>query len=286
MKQGITIGICIYKEEHLIDKLLESISRQNLENILLKKIVCVADCPDKITLEKIRQFNKLPIKTIINKKRLGKYNAINKIISESKTRYIVLVSADVYLGKNSLERIISPMLKDRKVGIVASRINKEKKRDLVSYMAWLEWNTLNNISRLSPKYGEFIAFRNAIDSINMTSVDEEEIAAEIQKKGFIGRYNPSATCYNKSPGTIADFIRQRRRIFTGHLFLKKRQKYTAPTLNNGIVLKNTLKLLKISDIHLFLAAGFIESYSRILGYIDYLMNREQIKWGISESTKK
>lgn len=286
MKQEITIGICIYKEEHLIDKLLESISDQALKNISLKEIICVADCPDDITIEKIRRFDKLPIRIIINKKRLGKYNAINRIISKSRTEYIVLVSADVYLGRNSLENIISPMQKNSRIGIVASRVNKEKKRDLVSYMAWLEWNTLNNISRSSPKYGEFIAFRNVISSINVTSVDEEEIAAEIQKKGFIGRYSPSATCYNKSPGTIADFIRQRRRIFTGHLFLRKRQKYTTPTLDNGIVLKNTLRLLKISDIHLFLATGFIESYSRVLGYVDYLKNKEQIKWDISKSTKK
>jgi GGDEF domain-containing protein len=43
-------------------------------------------------------------------------------------------------------------------------------------------------------------------------------------------YEPRAVVYNRGPATVRDFLRQRRRIYAGHLRVRDRQAYSAPTM--------------------------------------------------------
>ena len=70
----------------------------------------------------------------------------------------------------------------------------------------------------SPKLGEIVAFRNVIPRIPLdTAVDELSIQALITQLGYQLVYEPEAVVYNRGPATVGDFLRQRRRIYAGHL---------------------------------------------------------------------
>ena len=48
---------------------------------------------------------------------------------------------------------------------------------------------------------------------------------------------PEAIVANRGPGTMRDFVNQRRQIHTGHLWLRHRQHYTVPSLHLGLLVR-------------------------------------------------
>lgn len=104
-----SIIIPIYKVEEYIDRCVESVLNQNLDNI---EIILVDDgspdrCPeicDNYALKDSR------IK-VIHKKNGGLSDARNAGIEIAKGKYIVFVDSDDYITENSLEKI-SPFTKD------------------------------------------------------------------------------------------------------------------------------------------------------------------------------
>jgi cellulose synthase/poly-beta-1,6-N-acetylglucosamine synthase-like glycosyltransferase len=139
-----------------------------------------------------------------------------------------------------------------------------------------------------PKFGEFIAFSNIIKQLPPTSVDEEQIAAIIKNNGYMLKYVPQAVVYNKGPDTVREFLRQRRRIYCGHLLLKKYYNYEAATLSGmrilKYLLKNSFSACKKSRLW-FCGAIFLELTGRVLGRLDALFKKNHYKWKIVKSTK-
>ena len=85
---------------------------------------------------------------------------------------------------------------------------------------------------MSPKLGEMVAFRNVVPSIPLdTAVDELSIQALVTQLGYRLVYEPRAVVYNRGPATVHDFLRQRRRIYAGHLRIREQQAYSAPTMS-------------------------------------------------------
>ena len=96
----------------------------------------------------------------------------------------------------------------------------------------LQWRLHDRIARQSPKLGEIVAFRNVVPSIPLdTAVDEISIQALITQLGYRLVYEPRAVVYNRGPATVRDFLRQRRRIYAGHLRVREQQAYSAPTMS-------------------------------------------------------
>jgi len=163
-----------------------------------------------------------------------------------------------------------------------------KKDSFMGFTINLLWSLHHKISLKSPKFGELIAFRNIIEKIPNTAVDEEYIAMIVQKKCFLAKYMHDAIVFNKGPTTARDFLKQRRRIYCGHLELKKKKNYEVPTINNFNILKNLIVNLNISPKHLIWTFGavMLEAYARLLGMIDFYSKREHTIWEIAESTKR
>src|SRR5437588_4741500 len=80
--------------------------------------------------------------------------------------------------------------------------------------------------------GEVVAWRNVVPHIPLdTAVDEISIQALITQLGYRLVYEPEALVYNRGPATVRDFLRQRRRIYAGHLRVREQQRYCASTMN-------------------------------------------------------
>ncbi|HID93765.1 MAG TPA: hypothetical protein EYP60_06680 [bacterium (Candidatus Stahlbacteria)] len=99
---------------------------------------------------------------------------------------------------------------------------------------------------------------------------------------------PDAICYNKAPGTIGDFIKQRRRIYAGHLHLKKELGYSVSTMSVRSIIDVIKELNLTPKEKLYLiGAVMLEGVSRFLGWLDYyILKKDHVVWDIAKTTKK
>jgi len=284
----ITIGICAYNEQANIAKLLKKLLNQQLEDIAIKEIIVVSSGSTDNTNQIVKSIAEQnpKVKLITEDRRCGKVSGINKIIKQAKTRIIVLISADVLPKNNTIHEICQP-LKDRKVGIVGCRpIPVNKANTWLGFAVNLVWYLHHQIALKSPKFGECIAFRNIIKQLPRTAVDEEQIAALISKKGYKLSYAPKAIVLNKGPENIADFIKQRRRIFAGHLALSKKFGYKPPTMEHLEIAKLIISQIDLKHPFKTSFAIVVEVISRLLGYYDFLTGKQHEIWKIANSTKQ
>jgi cellulose synthase/poly-beta-1,6-N-acetylglucosamine synthase-like glycosyltransferase len=134
-----------------------------------------------------------------------------------------------------------------------------------------------------------VAFRNIVEEIPVESaVDEASIEAIIRQAGYKLYYDGNALVKNKGAETVTDFLKQRRRIYAGHLWLCKTQDYEVSTNNPFSIFKHLLHVMEWSPKKVLWSIGAIslEAWGRFLGMWDfYIKKKNPYKWEISESTK-
>lgn len=294
---NISIGICVHNEEKNIGKLLKSLIEQKEEKIKIKEIIVVSsgstDNTDKIVANFSRKDSR--IKLLIQKKREGKVSAVNLFIKNATGNVLILISGDVLPADNLfIEKLVYPFF-DLNVGMTGCKVIPTNNENcLMGYISHLIWKLHHHISLMNkkmPKLGECIAFRNGLvkEIPKEMAVDEAWIQAEAFKKGYNVVYVPEAVIYNRGPETISDFIKQRRRIYAGHLQLKDKLRVEMPTMSIKNVIKSLIKIVELNPKYLvYLFVGVIlEGYARFLGAWDYyIRKKDHAIWDIAESTKK
>ena len=96
--------------------------------------------------------------------------------------------------------------------------------------------------------------------------------------------------YNKGPVTVRDFLKQRRRIYAGHLKVLQQQNYEASTMKVTPIARQLIAcrhfaLSTPKQIMWTAGAIFLEGYARVQGYFDYRSKREHHIWQAVASTK-
>ena len=119
-------------------------------------------------------------------------------------------------------------------------------------------------------------------------MDEAFVEAFIIRRGMQVRYAPEAVVYNMGPETVADFVRQRRRNYAGHLYLKEKYGYKVSSLQNTRVVRLALEqvwgAIRLLATLAFLA--MLEICSRILGAWDYYVRKKKhVVWDMAWTTK-
>jgi biofilm PGA synthesis N-glycosyltransferase PgaC len=287
---NISVGILAHNEEKNIGRLLESVLKQRLNEVSIKEIFVVSsgstDKTDKIVSSYCEKHNNIQL--IIQKERKGKYSAINQFLKRAKSNIIVQISADVLPDKCALEALCQP-LSDPAVGMVGGHsIPINKPINFMGFLVNFQWQMHHEVNLLRPKFGELIAFRRVFDYLPPNSVDEEYIASIIRNKGFKQVYAPNSVVFNKGPEHFKDFIVQRRRIHSGHLFLHKKTNYTPSSMQTGLVLQAALKSIPKykKHIHWVILAALAEVYVRLLGMYDcHIKKRDSIVWDVAQTAK-
>lgn len=280
-----SIGIMAYNEEANIGNLLKELLKQKLS--FVNEIIIVNDGSTDRTVDIVLEFLKnKKIKLINLKKRGGKVNAINQFLKVTKSEIIILESADTIPENNAIKNLVKEF-RDPKIGIVGARIVPLNKNDgFANFFGNFIYKLHHEIALKNPKFGELIAFRNVINKLPMSAVDEECLAMIIKEKGYKLLYCPEAIVRNKQPDSIKELIIQRRRIHTGHKALNKKG-YAPATYKLKNIIIALSKNLKFKSMHLILGAIMFESYIRWLGFYDtYLKRENHYMWGIAESTKR
>lgn len=286
-----SIGIMAYDEEKNIAHLLLAIQSQKLVKLEILEIIVVASgCTDQ-TERIVSDFSQKDprIKLISQPKREGKSSAINLWLKSVAGEILILESADTIPDESSLEKLTAPF-ENKTIGMTGAHpIPVDDPKTLMGFATHLLWRLHHIIALENPKMGEVVAFRSIVKSIpEKSAVDEGSIEAEIVKNGYQIVYAPEATIKNKGPETISDFLRQRRRIFAGHLWLKNNFDHQVSTMNGIKIFKILVKNLDWNSREIIFTPLVIllEIWGRFLGWYDYkILKKNPAIWDIAKSTK-
>ena len=112
--------------------------------------------------------------------------------------------------------------------------------------------------------------------------------AFIIRRGMQVRYAPDAVVYNMGPETVGDFVRQRRRNYAGHLYLKDKYGYRVSSLQNTRVVRIALEEVW-GAVQLVTTLGVLaalELFSRVMGAWDYRVKKKtHTVWDMAWTTK-
>lgn len=286
-----SIGVMAYNEERNIGRLLEALVGQKLTDVSISEIVVVSsgstDRTDQIVTECASMHPR--IRLVRQGRREGKSSAINVYLEEARGDILVLESGDTVPAPECIENLLAPF-RDPRVGMTGARPTPVDDPDrFMGFVVHMLWRLHHMLALRSPKLGEMVAFRSFVRAIPRESaVDEASIEAIVVQRGHTLRYVPEAIVYNKGPSTVRDFLKQRRRIYAGHLWLSREQSYEVSTKSVGGILGVLFEDLEWRPrTLLWTAAGVVlESIGRLLGAIDfYILKKNPYTWEVAESTK-
>lgn len=291
MPINCSMGIMAYNEEANIGRLLEAVITQKFKEVALTEIVVVASgCTDNteaVVLEWAKRDSR--IRLISQEKRMGKASAINDYLPKAQERILVLCSADLLPEPEAIERLVSPFA-DPEVGMTSSRpVPVNDATQFMGYAAHMLWGLHHAINMKSFKAGEMIAIRKIFERIPYhTAVDEASMEPVIRGQGYQAQYVPTAIVYNKGPETLADFLRQRRRIYAGHLAVRDTLGYNVSTMSGRKILVTLLQNLDWRPKQFTWTWSIVglEVYGRLLGLRDYKKRRDHAVWEMATTTKQ
>ncbi|MGH2495202.1 MAG: glycosyltransferase, partial [Ktedonobacteraceae bacterium] len=283
---GCSIGIMAYNEEANIGRTLQSVLAQTGPSISINEVIVVASgCTDRtvpIVTEMATQEPRIHL--FVQEKREGKASAINLFLKQATSPVAVLIGADVIPETSAIEYLCAPF-QDATIGMVGGRpVPVNDPNTFMGHAVHLLWRLHDGVARIHPKLGEVIAFRNVISGIPTDSaVDEISIQALISQLGFRLIYRPECIVYNKGPLTVRDFLKQRRRIYAGHLKVLRQQNYEASTMKVSPIFRQLISarhyaLSTPRQVMWTFGAMVLEGYARIQGHYDYRRKREHYIW--------
>ena len=286
-----SVGVMAYNEEQNIGKLLAALTGQSLENVEIRQIIVVSSGSSDRTDDIVREWAAKDerISLIRQESREGKASAINLFLSAAEADIFILESGDTIPAPDCVERMLAPF-RDPEVGMTGGRpVPVDDPNTFMGFVVHMLWRLHHMLALRSPKLGEMVAFRSFVRSIPTdTAVDEASIEAIVVESGRSLGYAGDATVYNKGASTIGDFLKQRRRIYAGHIWLSKVRSYEVSTKKVGGILSVLLEDLKPTPRTLLWTTGgvFLEFVGRLLGTIDYyVLKKNPYTWEVSKSTK-
>ena len=286
-----SVGVTAYNEEANIGRLLDALLNQHLHDVEISEIIVVASgCTDNtIPIVEAIAAREPRVKLFTQPKREGKTAAINIFLSNATKEICVLESGDTLPHEDAVEHLVR-MFADPTVGMTgAHKIPVNTPDHLVGLFTHLRLRLEHQLCLEIPRLGELIAFRKVFDRLpDDVAMDEAFVEAFIIRRGMQVRYAPEAVVYNMGPETVADFVRQRRRNYAGHLYLKEKYGYKVSSLQNTRVVRLALEqvwgAIRLLSTLAFLA--MLEIYSRILGAWDYYVRKKKhVVWDMAWTTK-
>jgi cellulose synthase/poly-beta-1,6-N-acetylglucosamine synthase-like glycosyltransferase len=284
------LGITAHNEEANIGRLLQRVQEQRLNVAQVTEIIVVASgCTDD-TESIVCQFavRDPRIRLLVQEKREGKASAINLFIRQASETVLVLSSADVLPDVDTIEKLVAP-LADSEIGMTSCRpVPVNDPGTFMGFVAHMLWDLHHQINLRDFKAGEMTAFRKIFERIPYhTAVDEASVEPVVRGQGYRVRYVPDAVVYNKGPDTVGDFLRQRRRIYSGHLDVKEALGYSVSTMSGLTILSLLLRTMdwRPKQFIWTWCAVALEVYGRFLGWLDHKNQHDHTVWEIATTTK-
>jgi hypothetical protein len=287
-----SVGIMAYNEEENIADAIGTILGQDLHSSHVAELIVVASGCEDQTVPIVSEIagRDARVRLIEQPEREGKASAINLFLAAATSAVLLMVSADVLVEDGTIDALLRHF-DDPTVGMVGGHpIPVNGEATFLGHAVHLQWRMHDRIARETPKLGEIVAFRNVVPSIPTdTAVDEISIQALVEQLGYRLVYEPQAIVYNRGPTTARDFLRQRRRIYAGHLRVADQQGYAAPTMSSSRLVRALLgsgAFLSPRGFVWTIGAVGLEATARGLGHYDVVRHRPQHVWDMCATTKQ
>ncbi len=284
-----SIGIPVYNEQANISRLLEGLIAQEPGCFTIHEIVVIASgCTDN-TEDVVKRFKERDrrIRLFVQKERLGKASAVNYFLQQTSADICILESGDTVPCKDTIKNLLKPFtIPD--TGMVGGRsVPRDTPENFLGFAVHRLWLLHHKLALKYPKLGELVAFRKAVVTRipGDTAVDEAAIEALVVRKGYRLCYVPEAVVYNRGPRTVKAYLAQRRRVYTGHLHLKKTAGYAVSSLSNLRIFSLVVRNLEGGFNYFFWMAGavILEAYARIMGLCDfYIREKNPYIWEVEQ----
>jgi len=286
-----SVGITAYNEEANIGRLLQAMIDQRLLEVEITDIIVVASgCTDR-TEDIVREYmaKDARIRLYVQETREGKTSAINIFLANAQEKICVLESGDTLPREDTIERMVL-MFRDPAVGMTgAQKVAVNTPDHIVGVLSHLRLQMEHQLCLEIPRLGELIAFRKLFDELPAdVAMDEAFVEAFVIRRGMQVRYAPEAIVYNMGPETVGDFVKQRRRNYAGHLYLKDKYGYQVSSLQNTRVVRIALEEVwgAVKLVYTLGVLAVLEAFSRVLGAWDYrVRKRKHVVWDMAWSTK-
>ena len=286
-----SIGVMAYNEEGNIGRLLEALLEQRTDLAMIDEIIVICSgCTDN-TESIVRSYcaRDSRVRLVSQPRREGKASAVNLFVDCATSNILLSVGGDTLPEGDSIERLVGPFV-DPDVGMTGARpVPVNDPNTFMGFAAHLLWEMHHQVALHQPKLGEMTAYRRIFQRIpRYSAVDEANMEPLIRGQGYELRYVPEAIVHNRGPETVDDFLKQRRRIYAGHLRMQREQGYTVSTMDSTTILRALVRSWRLWLRHPSWTAGVIwlEFYGRLLGWMDFrLRQRDHVVWDVATTTK-
>lgn len=267
-----SIGICASGSSSRIVELLRFIGTELvtvLPDFELGRIVVVASgCPG-ITIDGIRSVPKMEDRLVLveEPRRLGKAEALNRIFELCVGDFLLLINADAFPSKGSIQKLLRSIAFNESVGIVCAKPFFEPGNGMTDSVEQLMWsvhnessNLLNHLDVSNHGNDEMMIVRTGLlgplpyELVN----DGAFISGRAKKARYSVKFCDGAGVKIEVPSTIAKSIGQRRRIIFGHFQVWKLIG-VPPTTIESLLLFSPLLSLRILIRTVAKSPGFLLS---------------------------
>ena len=230
--EDVTVLVAAYNEEESIYDTLKSISVQKYPKDIIVKVIDnnSKDNTKNEVLKAIEDFPQIRIEYLFEKKQ-GKFAALNKGLSETKTEYVITIDADTYMYRDSILTIVNAITqenKNKKVGAIAGTVLVRNSRVnlLTKMQEWEYFLSISGIKRTQGLFQSTLVAQGAFSIYNTKLLQELEgwkdsigedivLTWEILSLGHKTYYEDSALAFTNVPTKFKVFARQRARWARG-----------------------------------------------------------------------
>jgi len=252
-RSTFSIGLCATEQAGNLYDLTGVLAEEKFVNLDLKKIIIVASACSEKSLAPVRDLARRDsrIRLVEERIRHGKAEAINKIIQNTQEDFLVLVNSDALPEKGSIQKLLTILQNNRRVGIVSARPTFDSGRTVTQEVLRLMWTSHNECSlRLNHKgisnhcSDELVAVRSELlEELPKGIVnDGAYMAGRVFSQGYQIKFCPSALVRIDLPSRFVDLIRQRRRIIFGHFQIWRRIGHPPRTVESMLLQSPSLSL--------------------------------------------
>lgn len=293
---NFSIGICASDRSENLHPLLESFKSLRFKAEALRRIIIVASGCSAETLSRLRDIATLDqhIQIIEEPVRLGKSEALNRIIENRVGDFLVLVNSDAIPEGDAINTLVDAIEENPQIGVVSASPFFEPSNGIVSEILEFMWTLhndwslrLNHAGMNNHASDELMVVNSRVLSRLPEGVinDGAYIAGTAYLKGFMIKFSERARVKIDVPSRLTDLIQQRRRILFGHFqvwkWLGKSPRtvelmlLTTPTLAISLLARRIARsprLLRILPIALI-----SESAAFLLAVMDTITSTSQHK---------
>jgi cellulose synthase/poly-beta-1,6-N-acetylglucosamine synthase-like glycosyltransferase len=225
----ITVGICATGRSGNLPALLDLVISERSETFEISKVVVVASHSFGPSLGYARQLASREKRLILIEEpvRLGKADAINKILENSSGDYLVFINSDALPEAGAIAKLFHHICSEPRFGIVSASpvLEAGSRPSAISSLERLIWSThnessleLNHLGLSNHTSDEMMIIRsNLLERLPKELVNDGAfLASKIKSRGFLVGFSKTARVRISVPSRVPDLISQRRRIIFGH----------------------------------------------------------------------